>query len=98
MPFFPVTNSPWRKTTPLEEEIALDPELLGKVFENLLASYNEDTRTTARKATGAFYTPREIVAYMVDETLRAHLGAAAPNLAPAQLAALFARRRHAAAG
>ena len=35
------------ENTPLEEEIALDPELLGKVFENLLASYNEDTRTTA---------------------------------------------------
>ena len=58
------------ENTPLEEEIALDPELLGKVFENLLASYNEDTRTTARKALGAFYTPREIVSYMVDEALR----------------------------
>jgi hypothetical protein len=45
------------ENTPLEEEIALDPELLGKVFENLLASYNEDTKTTARKALGAFYTP-----------------------------------------
>jgi hypothetical protein len=42
------------ENTPLEEEIALDPELLGKVFENLLASYNEDTKTTARKALGAF--------------------------------------------
>jgi len=78
------------ENTPLEEEIALDPELLGKVFENLLASYNEDTRTTARKATGAFYTPREIVAYMVDETLRAHLASAAPALVTAQLDALFA--------
>ncbi len=61
------------ENTPLEEEIALDPELLGKVFENLLASYNEDTRTTARKALGAFYTPREIVSYMVDEALRSYL-------------------------
>ncbi|HSB04760.1 MAG TPA: hypothetical protein VLK23_06145, partial [Thermodesulfobacteriota bacterium] len=61
------------ENTPLEQEIALDPELLGKVFENLLASYNEDTRTTARKATGSFYTPREIVSFMVDETLIAHL-------------------------
>ena len=61
------------ENTPLEQEIALDPELLGKVFENLLASYNEDTRTTARKATGSFYTPREIVNYMVDETLVAYL-------------------------
>lgn len=57
------------ENTPLEEEIALDPELLGKVFENLLASYNPETQTTARKQTGSFYTPREIVNYMVDESL-----------------------------
>lgn len=61
------------ENTPLDEEIALDPELLGKVFENLLASYNEDTRSTARKALGAFYTPREIVSYMVDEALKSYL-------------------------
>ena len=57
------------ENTPIEEEIALDPELLGKVFENLLASYNPETKTTARKQTGSFYTPREIVNYMVDESL-----------------------------
>lgn len=67
------------ENTPLEEEIALDPELLGKVFENLLASYNEDTRTTARKALGAFYTPREIVNYMVDEALKSYLSAQVPR-------------------
>ncbi|MBV5310217.1 Eco57I restriction-modification methylase domain-containing protein, partial [Chromatium okenii] len=54
---------------PLEEEVALDPELLGKVFENLLASYNAETQTTARKQSGSFYTPREVVDYMVDEAL-----------------------------
>ena len=61
------------ENTPIDQEIALDPELLGKVFENLLASYNEETRTTARKQTGSFYTPRPIVDYMVDESLKAHL-------------------------
>ncbi|MBW2591180.1 MAG: SAM-dependent DNA methyltransferase, partial [Deltaproteobacteria bacterium] len=61
------------ENTPIEEEIALDPELLGKVFENLLASYNPETKTTARKQTGSFYTPREIVNYMVDESLIAYL-------------------------
>lgn len=61
------------ENTPLEEDVALDPELLGKVFENLLASYNEETSTTARKQTGSFYTPREIVDYMVDESLLAYL-------------------------
>jgi len=61
------------ENTPVEEEVALDPELLGKVFENLLASYNEETETTARKLTGSFYTPREIVNYMVDESLVTYL-------------------------
>ncbi len=50
------------ENTPLEEDIALDPELLGQIFENLLAAYQ-------RKQTGSFYTPREIVDYMVDESL-----------------------------
>lgn len=61
------------ENTPLDEEVALDPELLGKVFENLLASYNPETGATARKQTGSFYTPREIVNYMVDESLIAYL-------------------------
>jgi adenine-specific DNA-methyltransferase len=61
------------ENTPLEEEIALDPELLGKVFENLLASYNPETQTTARKETGSFYTPREVVNYMVEESLFEYL-------------------------
>lgn len=61
------------ESTPIEKEIALDPELLGKVFENLLASYNPETQTTARKQTGSFYTPPEIVNYMVDESLIQHL-------------------------
>ncbi|WP_166141587.1 TaqI-like C-terminal specificity domain-containing protein [Methylosinus sp. RM1] len=61
------------ENTPLEEEAALDPELLGKVFENLLASYNEDTKTTARNKSGSFYTPREVVDFMVDEALLAWL-------------------------
>jgi adenine-specific DNA-methyltransferase len=60
------------ENTPVEEEVALDPELLGKVFENLLASYNPDTKTTARKISGSFYTPREVVDYMVDEALVAY--------------------------
>lgn len=58
---------------PFDKEISLDPELLGKVFENLLAAYNPETKQTARKQTGSFYTPREIVQYMVDESLVAHL-------------------------
>lgn len=67
------------ENTPIEEDVALDPELLGKVFENLLASYNPETKTTARKQTGSFYTPREIVNYMVDESLIAYLKNAVSN-------------------
>jgi adenine-specific DNA-methyltransferase len=68
------------ENTPIDQEIALDPELLGKVFENLLASYNEETKATARKQTGSFYTPRPIVEYIVDESLKAHLTAVLVNI------------------
>lgn len=61
------------ENTPIDEDVALDPELLGKVFENLLASYNPETKTTARKQTGSFYTPREVVNYMVEECLITYL-------------------------
>jgi hypothetical protein len=47
---------------PLEQEVAIDPEMLGKVFENLI----EENR---RKGLGAFYTPREIVHYMCQQSL-----------------------------
>ncbi|MBX0313071.1 MAG: class I SAM-dependent DNA methyltransferase, partial [Sulfurihydrogenibium sp.] len=67
------------EATPIDQEIALDPELLGKVFENLLASYNPETNTTARKATGSYYTPREIVDYMVEESLREYLKTKVPE-------------------
>ncbi len=61
--------------TPLDREVALDPELLGRVFENLLAAYNPETRATARKATGSYYTPRPVVDYMVREALTEALAA-----------------------
>lgn len=47
---------------PMEREVAIDPEMLGKVFENLL-------EVNDRKSKGAFYTPREIVHYMCQESL-----------------------------
>lgn len=51
---------------PMEREVAIDPEMLGKVFENLL-------EINDRKSKGAFYTPREIVHYMCQETLISYL-------------------------
>ncbi len=47
---------------PMEREVAIDPEMLGKVFENLLD-------VSDRKSKGAFYTPREIVHYMCQESI-----------------------------
>lgn len=83
------------ENTPIEEEIALDPELLGKVFENLLAAYNPETQTTARKKTGSFYTPREVVDYMVDESLVTYFKSkvASDQASEAELAALDSQLR-----
>ncbi len=57
------------ENSPIDVEVSLDPELLGHIFENLLACYNPETATTARKATGSYYTPKEIVDFMVEESL-----------------------------
>jgi hypothetical protein len=57
------------------QQVAIDPEMLGRIFENLLAEIIEDSGAQARKAKGAFYTPREIVDYMCRKTLRTYLQA-----------------------
>jgi hypothetical protein len=54
---------------PLEKEVAIDPEMLGKVFENLI----EDN---LRRGVGAYYTPREIVHYMCQQSLINYLDTA----------------------
>ncbi len=54
-------------------EVSIDPEMLGRIFENLLAEIDPDSGETARKATGSFYTPREIVDYMSIESLTQYL-------------------------
>ena len=76
------------ESMPLDADVALDPELLGLVFENLLASYNPETEQTARKASGSYYTPREIVSYMVDESLKAYF-AQATDVADTKINRLF---------
>jgi hypothetical protein len=57
------------------EQVAIDPEMLGRVFENLLASIVPETANAAneRNNKGAFYTPREIVSYMCKEALKQYL-------------------------
>lgn len=55
-----------KEDEPLEKEVAVDPEMLGKIFEELLD-------VSDRKSKGAFYTPREIVHYMCQESLTNYL-------------------------
>jgi hypothetical protein len=78
----------------LEEDVALDPELLGQIFENLLASYNPETQDTARKQTGSFYTPREIVSYMVDSSLKEYIKNNIADINEEMLEYLFDDHKH----
>ncbi|MGP1507953.1 MAG: Eco57I restriction-modification methylase domain-containing protein, partial [Sphaerochaeta sp.] len=68
------------ENTSTEIDVALDPELLGKVFENLLGTYNPETSETARKDSGSFYTPREVVDFMVDESIKHYISKSVPSL------------------
>ena len=64
--FFNRYNFTIADDTPLEQDVAVDPEMLGKVFENLLEERD-------RGQSGSFYTPRPIVAYMCQEALAGYL-------------------------
>lgn len=68
---------------PLEKEVAVDPEMLGKVFENLLPE-------NLRHSSGTYYTPRVIVHYMCQQALLHYLGARANDIPQADLT-LFLR-------
>lgn len=61
------------ENTSFDEELSIDPEMLGRIFENLLAEINPETGESARKNTGSYYTPRTIVDYMVDESIYFYL-------------------------
>lgn len=57
------------ESTPIDIDLSVDPEMMGRIFENLLAEINPETGETARKATGSFYTPRPIVEFMGNESI-----------------------------
>lgn len=61
------------ENTSFDVELSVDPEMLGRIFENLLAEINPETGETARKSTGSFYTPRHVVEYMADQSLNSYL-------------------------
>lgn len=70
---FELYNFTIDESTTVDVDISVDPEMLGRIFENLLAEINPETGETARKSTGSYYTPRPIVEYMVDESLKQYL-------------------------
>lgn len=61
------------ENTSYDIELSIDPEMLGRIFENLLAEINPETGENAKKSTGSFYTPRDIVDYMVDNSILEYL-------------------------
>ena len=68
---FTVTES-----TPLDVEVAVDPEMLGRVFEELV---------TGRHETGSYYTPKPVVSFMCRQALRGYLSAELPAESPAAI-------------
>lgn len=71
-----------KEDEPLEKEVAVDPEMLGKVFENLL-------EVKDRKSKGTYYTPREIVHYMCQESLINYLSTELGDSVPREDISLF---------
>ena len=65
------------ESTPLDVEVAVDPEMLGKVFEELV---------TGRHDSGAYYTPRPVVSFMCREALKGYLEGQHTGLAPEAIA------------
>ena len=68
------------ESSPEFQHVAIDPEMLGRIFESLLAEQiDEASGSSKKKITGAFYTPREVVSYMCEESLIQFLKHRIPN-------------------
>ena len=90
-----------REDTPLSQEVAVDPEMLGKIFESIVlhaeSAGEEFQAPDKRKATGSYYTPRIVVHFICRETLRLYFAGRAQPLAdpdaqdtwPARISRLF---------
>jgi len=75
-----------REDTPLDVEVAIDPEMLGQIFENLVLGLERGE--DRRKATGSYYTPRVIVHFMCRQALKEYL-VAKSGLVPDRVEALM---------
>ncbi|WP_300752328.1 N-6 DNA methylase [uncultured Brachyspira sp.] len=87
--FFEMYNFTVDESAPFDVEISIDPEMLGRIFENLLAEINPETKESARKETGSFYTPREIVDYMVMEAIKLYLYKKMPDMVKNKIDRIF---------
>jgi|GEM_PF-517632 len=59
--------------TPIDIEVAIDPEMLGKIFENLILQREKNPEKDLRKATGSYYTPRINVHFMCQQALQEYI-------------------------
>lgn len=59
--------------TPLDIEVAIDPEMLGRIFESLILQLEQDPDKDLRRLTGSYYTPRSIVHFMCQEAIKEYL-------------------------
>jgi hypothetical protein len=75
-----------REDTPLDIEVAIDPEMLGRIFENLILQLERDR--DLRKMTGSYYTPRVIVRFMCQQSLKEYLTSEC-RIEPTKLKMLF---------
>jgi len=68
------------ESSPEFQQVAIDPEMLGRIFESLLSEeIDEVTGSSKKKVTGAFYTPREIVNYMCEQSILEYLRTRIPD-------------------
>lgn len=79
---FDTYNFTIKEDEPLEKEVAIDPEMLGKVFEDLLERENRNEK-------GTFYTPRYIVNYICQESLISYLDSKLLNVPKEEVAILI---------
>ena len=81
-----VYNFTVREDTPLNQDVAIDPEMLGKIFESLVLQLEQSDTSgkTSRHDTGSHYTPRSIVHYLCQGGLRAWLEQSPPAPSRAQ--------------
>lgn len=80
--FFEQYNFTIDENDPYDSEVGIDPEMLGHIFENLLEE-NKDK--------GAFYTPKEVVHYMCQESLKEYLFTQMPDESRDEIEALISR-------